>query len=1210
MLTQNIFDHSIQIVGEFLKYFIFFFILLTLLKIIYDFLVERIVIDPSDEEGQLNLLNNNIVLRHPILHKIKTIDNIFKQDVVDSQREKLDAKEKVIAVQSNCPLMTMVMIKVILENPDDFEPANIYTQLSYLENDERFKSIVREYKEAAKPTVVVDCDDSSPKRVSTMSDRFSSSDMKERIIFVSKHKLELDNVVDHEINHDKTQISDDFLQEMLDIQVNFQGTIVKLSDIVSPQSQIIDVALLEKIIGSENIAVSRKVDTDKIANYIERKYLPDITNNDNNTKTVDIEYSRNQMSNFMKLKKIILLVDELGMGKTWEFLTLAENKHISKIKKWTLYIDFENSFDSHEEENVLFDTCEMISSFVWNTFIKEEIFDGFDRKLFVDLFKSNRVIFFADGFDKICLNDNQLILKLLKSIKSLTKNELWISSRPQQKLELENYFQTEAYKLKPFTDQNKKDFISKCLKNIVDDIRIPKACSDIENFLLPIQTHFTITPLFLHTVTEIWINELKNNSVDPNLYLIYSKFISRILEWSINESSEASESSKTKLKNGDVDAFLHEKAFQLHFSGKSGDGIKELLAQSFTYTCSFDLKEISDIKLMFIDESRLYQFIGRAFIEFYVADFFFKKIFEENFKSDSELENILKVLFKIFDDFRGDFDAVKIFLNHAIESSKNQKPSKKVQKAFLKIVEKSNNNYIFHWLARAGCINLIRSISHNFIQDEQKEFEMWSRQEINKSLKNPFFGGNSGGLIRNISDNFKREKSKTDETAQEASKNFKLSFTVLTAAVERQSLEFITQLFGFAYERFGYERMKILLFSKTDKNVNSIFSFAVRNPDREVFRFVMETARTLSQEGWEELLAEKQLWGNKSLYSSLRNRSNQNIFEGSFNNLRKYFEKDELQLLLKSKCESPNEKGWNILHVTCLHQSPETIKTVCNTLREILDPVDEKMIFRERISSSGYSAVNHAAESKHEQAFETLWPILEKVIVDISDKKELLDGGKEKTPFHCMVTGGFAKDKFYFAKSLYEKIFGLEGLQKIALMEMAGINLLLLQMAYRIDNDDTLLNFWGFLQELFDEKTIKHILLKRDDKAATFLQNVAAKARMPDAIFRLIFPYILQTFSEDEMLHVGLTWFLFYNAKKLSLKTFDTFFTSFHSYETTPPVMTQLFLLRDSKDKNISHLAASNKDFKVHACIVENAKKFGIKIQALIQTESAAIAGM
>lgn len=254
------------------------------------------------------------------------------------------------------------------------------------------------------------------------------------------------------------------------------------------------------------------------------------------------------------------------------------------------------------------------------------------------------------------------------------------------------------------------------------------------------------------------------------------------------------------------------------------------------------------------------------------------------------------------------------------------------------------------------------------------------------------------------------------------------------------------------------------------------------------------------------------------------------------------------------------------------------------------------MVLLEKTLISKSSTVNCAARNKHEKAFETFWAIFDRLIDDSEEKAKLLDNGGPETPFHEMITEGFACDKFYFLKDLYEKTFGVEGLIRIAERESEGANLLLLRMATRIDNEETLKYFWIFLHEIFNKDSIKRILLKRNDKGNVFLTSVSTNARLPDAIFSVIFPCVLESFSEAEMFEVGLDLFLFFNAHRLKFETFDTFFTCFHSVDSKRSLMTQFFGLRDSAGRNVLQVAAENKDKDVVECLKSNAKFFYVNV--------------
>lgn len=960
MYTQNLADYAFEIFVGFLKYFVFFFILVTLVKLIFDLLghyteiVPRInpVTKEPCEDATIPLLKcclsdvyNTSEVQYPWLLKLKRLDNYFIEEARKDNELKLNATKKVIGVNSNCPRIAMIMISVILKNI-----KNIHTAISNLDDESNFNLIAKCFKGSSKPTIVIDCRDSDPENVTRICQKLFNAGMKKRIIFVADHILDLSayypNAVYEEINHSSDQLTSELIQALLENEIIFQGKKLKLSDILSPDDCVNNLELLDKLIG--NIAtIGSKIEPAKIAHCVDRKFSQH-----------DAEYVREDLIEHAKTTKIVIIEAEPGIGKSTEFKKIAEQLQKQEYRNWTHYVDlkiFAESCEKFEDLSITFDTLEKIIKIIQDNMLGAETSE-LDKKVFAHLFKTDRFIMFVNGVGEALETCNQFVLNMLKSIKKFTKNQLWISSTPSSTKDLEQNFDTEAFKLQSFTAY--------------------------DDFMMSFQPDYVVCISYQDLIKEIWTKEIKQNPSDPNLYSIYSDFIRSIRDWSLESCSEENENLIKMFNNGELETFLHKKAFKFCFSEDVKDEIKILVFGSFP-DISLSPEEISCIDVLYFAKSGSYQFIHKKFAAFFIADFCFKKIFDgEIDRSEQELENVFKILFKIFDDHWNQMKDIKVFLDYAVSFIKYRKLAEKpsTRTIFLKLInDKKNlrNCYIFHWLARAGCINLIKYIFTNFIADQQKAFKMWIAHEI----------------IENLS----------------------LSFNVLSAAVDRRNLEFILQLWSFVTRSFNLDQQKAILFDETKLSAQNIFDFAVRNSDSRVFKFIIEEAKKLSQKDVTpkiaktreflslritkdengDVLNKKREWGKSILFNSLRNISDQEAFLMKFNLLSEIFGNnvEELKRLLTSKhySSSDTEQGWNVLHFACFYQSPDIIKTVCSLLVKVLGSDDAKLIFLERVNLCGSSTVDFVAANKQKYAFETFWRNLEKVVDNTGDQRKLLD---------------------------------------------------------------------------------------------------------------------------------------------------------------------------------------------------------------------------
>jgi hypothetical protein len=72
-----------------------------------------------------------------------------------------------------------------------------------------------------------------------------------------------------------------------------------------------------------------------------------------------------------------------------------------------------------------------------------------------------------DGFDEISPNYKQTVIDLLQALRQTAIEQLWVTTRPHLRNELEDKLQQLAYTLEPFTEENQVEYLRRfwCLKD-------------------------------------------------------------------------------------------------------------------------------------------------------------------------------------------------------------------------------------------------------------------------------------------------------------------------------------------------------------------------------------------------------------------------------------------------------------------------------------------------------------------------------------------------------------------------------------------------------------------------------------------------------------------------------------------------------------------------------------------------------------------------
>jgi predicted NACHT family NTPase len=156
---------------------------------------------------------------------------------------------------------------------------------------------------------------------------------------------------------------------------------------------------------------------------------------------------------FAVYHSVIVLSGEPGMGKSMEFKSFTKKLKQKFPTYFVLFLDLKKyyeSYQSYEKSSTNFKNSQEISKFFSQHILKLNS-EGFEKKILTELFDKDRVAFLFDGFDEISPHFNEFIINLLKAIKRLSKNQIWISTRPHWTNKLVQELNAIAFELKPFT---------------------------------------------------------------------------------------------------------------------------------------------------------------------------------------------------------------------------------------------------------------------------------------------------------------------------------------------------------------------------------------------------------------------------------------------------------------------------------------------------------------------------------------------------------------------------------------------------------------------------------------------------------------------------------------------------------------------------------------------------------------------------------------
>ncbi|KAG5666962.1 hypothetical protein PVAND_014966 [Polypedilum vanderplanki] len=477
------------------------------------------------------------------------------------------------------------------------------------------------------------------------------------------------------------------------MEVKFQGQKVKLNQIVHNLEiyNFLTSQQLREILDDKNWFEFGKIEEIPDEFYIERNLI----NFESETTIKNMIFDMNirdfvwnktvkdkimnleTVVNFAKEKKILLLSDVAGSGKSTTFRFLSK-----KLKKifptfWISYIDLKRHVDIYDKfktplnRNLNIQQQKLTTINILTSILNPP--NNFEKALFEDLFKNNQTIFFLDGVDEISPKFKEFFLKVVEWIKNFTQNQLWIATRPQHVNELKEKFDQSAFKLIPYLKEEKKKLIEIVLIQKEIDIKrhsviIGKIFSCFKGPLAEINN-----PLMLKLLAEIYI-ENQSNFNNFNLLSIYQAMLQAKKVILVREKGE--------IANLDRDIESKISIWDIH----QVNALKLIIGENFEIFSSFqNLKNLSLFKkwkrqqskwspeaiarygFLHIDHWETDQespdFVHRTFAEFFVAKFIIDNIFEED-DEDLKIEEMnlrMQLLFYIIEN-KSDFAIIINFL--------------------------------------------------------------------------------------------------------------------------------------------------------------------------------------------------------------------------------------------------------------------------------------------------------------------------------------------------------------------------------------------------------------------------------------------------------------------------------------------------------------------------------------------------------------------
>jgi hypothetical protein len=163
-----------------------------------------------------------------------------------------------------------------------------------------------------------------------------------------------------------------------------------------------------------------------------------------------------------KQKRVMLISDTAGMGNSTVLTNLSKRIKQKFPGKWVLRIDLNDHTDALKEMKEEKINNEKVTEFLSEKILKLK--PGLEKELFKQCCEQEqklRIVIMLDGFDEISPTYKETVIGLLQALRQTAVQQIWVTTRPHLREELEDKLQQLSYKLEPFSEKNQIEFLRK-----------------------------------------------------------------------------------------------------------------------------------------------------------------------------------------------------------------------------------------------------------------------------------------------------------------------------------------------------------------------------------------------------------------------------------------------------------------------------------------------------------------------------------------------------------------------------------------------------------------------------------------------------------------------------------------------------------------------------------------------------------------------------
>ena len=398
-------------------------------------------------------------------------------------------------------------------------------------------------------------------------------------------------------------------------------------------------------------------------------------------------YAPSDLENLLqqaKNQRVMLIADKAGMGKSTVLTHLSKRIKQKYPAHWMVRTDLNEYGELFKAQTGKKVDEGWVLEFVSQKVLKLE--SDLEKDFFKRSFGGNdisKVVVIVDGFDEICPNYKETVIDMLHILKQASLEQLWITTRPHLRQELEDNLQQLSYTLQPFSEVEQVEFLKKFwlqtlksketnqhrlqiyAKTLIR--KLAQSISDKNKVLtgIPLQTHM-LAKAFEEDFNSFYKSEESEPELPYKLDLLglYRRFVSSRYDIFYSEKSKtpagnvaALETQERDLKGMQVEHWRL--ALEELFTE---DEVALLPIHPFPILPDEHLARIGIVQKN--NDSKL-QFFHRTIAEYFVAEYLINQLTKKT-EQHVQVQEILlnKVLFK------KEFLLVRNFLDGLLEEPK------------------------------------------------------------------------------------------------------------------------------------------------------------------------------------------------------------------------------------------------------------------------------------------------------------------------------------------------------------------------------------------------------------------------------------------------------------------------------------------------------------------------------------------------------------